>query len=154
MAHSPEMIAESRPQIEPKNVQPLLRASTTIYDRIVSDWWWWELVSWSFSFACLTAIVGVLWFYDGKRQPEFLVVGITLNAYVAVLAAVSKAALILPVSEAIGQLKWFWFQEGAVLWDFQLYDAASRGPWGSFMLLIRTKCRLVLEAYSVLLHFR
>ncbi|KAH7349095.1 hypothetical protein BKA66DRAFT_293491, partial [Pyrenochaeta sp. MPI-SDFR-AT-0127] len=75
------------------------------------------------------------------KQPEHIVSGITLNAYIAVLAAVSKAALILPVSEAIGQLKWIWFQQDAALWDFQLYDSASRGPWGSFMLLLRTRCK-------------
>ena len=67
--------------------------------------------------------------------------GITLNAYVSVLAAISKAALILPVSEAIGQLKWNWFQNEAVLWDFQLYDAAARRPWGAVMLLLKTRCK-------------
>ncbi|CAG5185822.1 uncharacterized protein ALTATR162_LOCUS11412 [Alternaria atra] len=121
--------------------RPPIRASTTFYDRIVTDWWWWELLSWTVSFACVAAIIGVLWYYDGKRQPEYLVTGITLNAYVSVFAAVSKAALILPVSEAIGQLKWVWFQEEAALWDFQSYDAASRGPWGAAMLLIKTRCR-------------
>jgi hypothetical protein len=93
------------------------------------------------SFVCVLAIVGVLWYYDGRRQPEYLLNGITLNGYVSVFAAVSKAALILPVSEAISQLKWIWFQEEAALWDFQLFDAASRGPWGAFMLLLRTRCK-------------
>ena len=98
-------------------------------------------------------IVGVLWFYDGKKQPEYLLTGITLNAYVSVFAAVSKAALILPVSEAIRQLKWVRFQNEAPLWDLQLYDAASRGPWGAFMLLIRTRCKSVnLNSYLVSSH--
>jgi hypothetical protein len=38
--------------------------------------------------------------------------GTTLNTYVSVLAALSKAAMILSVSEAIGQLKWIWFLRG------------------------------------------
>ena len=118
-----------------------IRASTNFYDRIVTDWWWWEILSWIISFVCVAAILGVLWYYDGRRQPEHLVTGITLNTYVAVFAAVSKAALIMPVSEAISQLKWIWFQEEAALWDFQLFDAASRGPWGATMLLIRTRCK-------------
>jgi hypothetical protein len=125
---------------EPKD-RSLIRASTTFYDLVVTDWWWWELLSWTVSFACVAAIVGVLWYYDGRRQPEYLITGITLNAYVAVFAAISKAALILPVSEAIGQLKWMWFQDEAALWDFQLFDAASRGPWGATMLLIKTRCK-------------
>jgi hypothetical protein len=132
---------ENKPKENKPKDQPLTRASTTFYDRFVTDWWWWELLSWTVSFACVAAIVSVLWYHDGKRQPEYLVTGITLNAYVSVFAAVSKAALLLPVSEAIGQLKWVWFQKGAALWDFQLFDAASRGPWGATMLLIKTRCK-------------
>ncbi|KAF2115457.1 hypothetical protein BDV96DRAFT_492941 [Lophiotrema nucula] len=119
----------------------LLRVSTTFYDRILTDWWWWELFSWLVAFMCVAAIVGVLAFYDGKRQPDFIVPGVTLNAYVSVFAAIAKAALILPVSEAIGQLKWMWFQRDRKLWDFHTFDGASRGPWGSLMLLSTTKCK-------------
>lgn len=65
---------------------------------------------------------------------------ITLNAYIAILSRVASASLMLPVSEAIGQLKWSWFQgRSKKMWDFELFDNASRGPWGSFMLLVRTK---------------
>jgi hypothetical protein len=97
--------------------------------------------------------VGVLLYYDGKRQPQYLLPGITLNAYIAVFAAIAKAALILPVSEAIGQLKWLWFWEEANLWDFCTFDEATRGPWGALMLLGRTRCRLVLTALQTLILF-
>lgn len=128
----------------PKNRPPLKRASTTFVDRVISDWWWWELGSLFLSVACVGAIVSVVSLHNGQPQPEFVLQGITLNAFVSVLAAVSKAALILPISEAIGQLKWYWFQDGAPLWDFQVYDAASRGPWGSFLLLFKSRCRFVV----------
>jgi hypothetical protein len=121
----------------------LLRISTTFYDRLITDWWWWELFSWLLSFLCVSAIVGVLILYSGKKQPDFIIPGITINAFISVFAAVAKAALILPVSEAIGQLKWVWFQNDASLWDIYLFDGASRGPWGSLMLLLRSKCRSV-----------
>jgi hypothetical protein len=126
---------------EDQDQRPLLRKSSTFYERVVTDWWWWELLSCVVSIACSAAIVGVLLYYDGKRQPQYLLPGITLNAYIAVFAAIAKAALILPVSEAIGQLKWLWFREEANLWDFYTFDGASRGPWGALMLLGRTKCR-------------
>lgn len=119
--------------------RPLIRTSTTFYERVLTDWWWWELFSLFVSFSCVSAIIGVLAFYDGKRQPDFVIPGITLNAFVALFAAVAKAALILPVSEAIGQLKWMWFKKDSKLWDFFTFDGASRGPWGSLMLLKTTK---------------
>ncbi|KAF2687936.1 hypothetical protein K458DRAFT_485104 [Lentithecium fluviatile CBS 122367] len=131
----------TRTESEGQEIRPLLRASTSFYERIITDWWWWELLSCLVSISCSAAIVGVLLYYDGKKQPKYVVPGITLNAYIAVFAAVAKAALILPVSETIGQLKWVWFRKGASLWDFYTFDGASRGPWGALMLLCRTKCR-------------
>jgi hypothetical protein len=90
----------------------------------------------------------VLAFYDGRRQPEYVIPYITLNAFVAILAAVAKSALILPVSEAIGQLKWLWYKEDSRLWDFFTFDGASRGPWGALMLLRTTKGRQVVVGGS------
>ncbi|KAH7409986.1 hypothetical protein DE146DRAFT_332961 [Phaeosphaeria sp. MPI-PUGE-AT-0046c] len=121
--------------------KPLVRSSTTFYQRITTDWWWWELASWLVSFACVSTIVGLLLHYDGKVQPDYVVKGITLNAGIAVFSTVAKAALILPVSEAIGQLKWVWMQEERKLFDFLAFDNASRGPLGSLLLLSTTKCR-------------
>jgi hypothetical protein len=60
---------------------------------------------------------------------------------VTVLSKVASAALILPISEAIGQLKWSWFhgKESKDALDFEIFDKASRGAWGSVLLLVRTK---------------
>lgn len=115
-----------------------VRGTTTFYDRFVTDWWWWELCSWFVSFICVAAIVGMLLAYDGRKQPVTVLPGVTFNAYIATFAAISKAAMILPVSEAIGQLKWMWFREEHQLADFSAFDNASRGPWGSLMLLRTT----------------
>ncbi|ORY13276.1 hypothetical protein BCR34DRAFT_481322, partial [Clohesyomyces aquaticus] len=57
----------------------------------------------------------------------------------SVFSAVAKAALILPVSEAIGQLKWMCFRDESRLWGFLAFDGASRGPWGSLILLGTTR---------------
>ncbi|PPJ56237.1 hypothetical protein CBER1_06383 [Cercospora berteroae] len=67
---------------------------------------------------------------------------LTLNGIVSTLAGISKAALILPISEAISQLKWQWFwnlDRPRPISDFQIYDSASRGPWGSLCLLARPR---------------
>ena len=48
---------------------------------------------------------------------------------------VAKAALLLPVAECISQLKWIYFQEQArTLEHIDLFDRASRGPFGALQL--------------------
>ncbi|KAF2681453.1 hypothetical protein K458DRAFT_371855 [Lentithecium fluviatile CBS 122367] len=101
--------------------------------------WLLEIISWCISAVCMAAIIIVLYVLHNKPVPTWGL-GLTLNAYISILSKVASAALLLPASEALGQLKWSWFQRGSKkMWDFEIFDNASRGPWGSFMLLIRTK---------------
>ena len=111
-------------------------------DNVIKRWLL-ELISWFLSAICMAAIVIVLLILKDEKLPRWPL-GLTLNAYIAVLSKVAGAALLLPVSEALGQLKWSWFQgDSKKMWDFEIFDNASRGPWGSIMLLIRTKGRYV-----------
>lgn len=110
--------------------------------RSVVKRWLLEVISWSLSAACMAGIVIMLLKYQDRRIPNWPL-GLTLNAYISVLAKIASAALLLPVSEALGQLKWSWFQgdNSKKMWDFEIFDNASRGPWGSLLLIIRTKGR-------------
>ena len=49
--------------------------------------------------------------------------------------------MLLPVVEALSQLKWDWFNKSSKLADFENSDAASRGPLGSIQLIIGLKGR-------------
>jgi hypothetical protein len=71
---------------------------------------------------------------------------------VTVLSKIASAALILPISEAIGQLKWSWFhgKEAKDAFDFEIFDKASRGSWGSILLLFRTRGRSLAALGAVL----
>ncbi|KAI4656845.1 uncharacterized protein J4E78_006736 [Alternaria triticimaculans] len=113
-------------------------ASGNVYKR-----WLLELLSWLFSAFCMAAVVGVLIGLQDKPLAKWVLAektGLTLNTYISILSKMAGAALILPVSEALGQLKWSWFLEHSKqMWDFEIFDNASRGPWGSLLLLIRTK---------------
>jgi hypothetical protein len=85
------------------------------------------------------AIIGILIYLKDERLPKWPL-GLTLNAYISLLSKIASAALLFPTSEALGQLKWSWFQSNSKkMWDFEIFDNASRGPWGSILLLIRTK---------------
>lgn len=105
--------------------------------------WLVEIISWFFSALCMAAVIGVLLYLKDEplaKWPLAEKTGVTLNAYISILSKMAGAALILPVSEALGQLKWSWFQQNSKqMWDFEIFDNASRGPWGSVLLLIRTK---------------
>jgi hypothetical protein len=83
------------------------------------------------------AIVGVLYYLDDQTLNKWPP-GLTL---ITILSMIATAALILPISESIGQLKWTWFhgKNSRDAFDFEIFDKASRGAWGSVMLLCRTK---------------
>ncbi|OCL08202.1 hypothetical protein AOQ84DRAFT_278825, partial [Glonium stellatum] len=55
--------------------------------------------------------------------------GITLNAFVSLLAAIAKGSMLVPVTTYISQPKWHWFSRPRNLKDFEIFDDASRGPW-------------------------
>jgi hypothetical protein len=116
--------------------------------------WLLEIVSWIFSALCMIAVIVVLIYFKDEPLSKWTLTDtthLTLNAYMSILSKMAGAALILPVSEALGQLKWSWFQQNSKqMWDFEIFDNASRGPWGSFLLLIRTKGK-VLAALGALI---
>jgi hypothetical protein len=69
-----------------------------------------------------------------------------------VLGKVASAALIIPTSEALGQLKWHWFHGSSkAMWDFEIFDKASRGAWGAALLLFRTKGRSLAALRALLI---
>jgi hypothetical protein len=107
--------------------------------------WLLEIMSWLFSLLCMAAVIGVLIYLKDEPLNKWTIAErtpLTLNAFISILSKMAGAALILPVSEALGQLKWSWFLENSKqMWDFEIFDNASRGPWGSMLLLIRTKGR-------------
>jgi hypothetical protein len=118
--------------------------------------WLLELISWTISAVCMAAIIAVLIYLQNKPLPKWPLsrIGLTLNAYIAILSKIAGAGLILPVSESLGQLKWSWFQKDSKkLWDFEIFDNASRGPWGSFLLLIRTKFKTLAALGAVITIF-
>jgi hypothetical protein len=119
---------------------PNVKKAASFYDRLITDWWWWELFSWTASAAAMASIAILLFVYNGQKIPQWKG-GVTLNAYIAVLSAIARAAMVLPVSEALGQLKWLWVRAESRLIDFHHFDNASRGPWGSILLIITLKLR-------------
>jgi hypothetical protein len=125
----------------PENTSPaskdakIRKRSTGVVDTVLD--WVPEIVSLLISVIALMAIVLVVKLQDGK--PLHNVVGtLTLNGMVQILSSILKAAMLMPVAEAIGELKWLWFATGSRrLSDMGEFDLASRGPRGSLRFIFR-----------------
>jgi Protein of unknown function (DUF3176) len=117
------------------------------FTRWFVDWWMFEIVCWLVSAVCMLIIVAVLIHFDNKPVPNWK--SLTLNSFISVLSGFGRAALLVPTAEALGQLKWNWFsRKSRQMVDFEILDSASRGPWGSFILLARTKGLYVPSRFS------
>lgn len=117
-------------------------ASGNIFKR-----WLFELTCWLVSALCMGSIIAAYLKIDGQLMVQFQPLLILIN----VLGKTASAALIVPTSEAIGQLKWTWFHSSNVMWDFEIFDKASRGPIGAIMLLFRTKGRSLAALGALLI---
>ncbi|KAK2754921.1 hypothetical protein CKAH01_05935 [Colletotrichum kahawae] len=98
--------------------------------------WWLEVSSSLLGLGCLLAIVIILSVHDERPLPNWPDL-ISINSLIAIFTAVFKAALILPIAEGIGQLKWTWYRQPQRLDDIVLFDNATRGPWGCLLLIIK-----------------
>lgn len=121
------------------------------------DTWLFEGIALAFSISCFIAVCVILLVYDNKLRPDTLLYELTLNTLVSILATGCKSALVLVVGEAISQLKWLWFHrstqsnDGRQLFDMQSFDAASRGPLGAFMILIRHRAQSLVSLGAVVM---
>ncbi|KAL2289241.1 hypothetical protein FJTKL_02260 [Diaporthe vaccinii] len=129
--------ADQRPR-EAGNVQGLGK-------RNISSWlftnWTMDILSCTIACLCLAAIFGILYTHQGLPLPQ-LPLNITINALIAVFTAIFKVTLMVPVAGGISQFKWLWFDQPRELADIERLDQASRGAWGSFLLLVSRAPRL------------
>ncbi|KAJ4379559.1 hypothetical protein N0V86_004740 [Didymella sp. IMI 355093] len=65
----------------------------------------------------------------------------TLFPALAIMSAVMRATMLLPVATAIGQLKWSWFRSSRRLIDMERFDEAARGILGSAKLMFYLRFR-------------
>ncbi|KAL3595631.1 hypothetical protein FPOAC2_09981 [Fusarium poae] len=79
---------------------------------------------------------------DGKQYSEWTF-SISLNAVTAILSTCCSAAMMHNVSAFIGQQKWIHLKKSPrTVYDIETFDEASRGPYGSILLLLRIPCNI------------
>jgi hypothetical protein len=97
--------------------------------------WLFEILCWIISALAMGAIIGIYTYLNNKPMVQ---TG-DLLTYANALGKVASAALIVPTSEALGQLKWNWFSRSRTMWDFEIFDKASRYIYANILL-----CRTTL----------
>lgn len=100
--------------------------------------WYWELGTWVLGTASFVATLVLLIVFNGCQLWEWQS-HISINTVVAILSQVTVSALLVSVSNCIGQLKWIWFHEEKSLADLEEFDRASRGPQGSLLYLLNIR---------------
>ena len=87
-------------------------------------------------------IVALIAFMNDKPLSEWTL-PIQPNSLLAVLTTIAKTSMMVPIASCIGQLKWRHFTlRPRSLRHLQIFDDASRGPWGSAVLAYRFAFRV------------
>ena len=113
--------------------------------------WGPEILASILSICALMSIVGVLRAYEGHPLESInLSSALTLNGLLALLGTLLRVLLMVPLGSALSQEAWLWLATNghrqnprSQLRDLSLSDAASRGAWGSMILLFFSWRRLL-----------
>ena len=123
-----------------------------------STWWGLEITSTILSLVAFTGLILILGHCDGHPQEDWLYNHLTLNGLVALLSTITRATLLVPVTSAVSQGKWVRFcptrqkpTKGQRLSDLGIIDEASRGAWGSLLLLWKMRGHHLVTVGAVLI---
>ncbi|OAP61129.1 hypothetical protein AYL99_03330 [Fonsecaea erecta] len=136
-----ETVAESVKSASGRQGRSLLRHhENQSHTRNAISAWGIEALGLLIAIIAFVAIVITLTVHQGRPLPEWPHL-ISINALIAIFTAILKSALILPVASGISRLKWLWFTQPREAGDLEHFDSASKGPWGSFLLLLDLRGR-------------
>lgn len=124
------------------------------FGRLLLASWRFEVLTALFSVACIGGMAGVLFAVDGKQYGKWRLanVHLTPNALLAILSTLAKSSALLILGEALGQLKWTYFQQQAhALLDLQTFDRATRGPLGALRFLWAMRLRAILASLGAIM---
>ncbi|KAJ5793839.1 hypothetical protein N7457_000438 [Penicillium paradoxum] len=128
-AHVSEVATESQTTVTEYKRHPVYSPSE----------WLLESISSILALALVLAIALIFWYMDNKPLSAWNA-RVSLNATVSILTTACTTALMHGVSTFIGQSKWLHFKDkSSKLADFETFDGASRGVWGSILLLTTVK---------------
>ncbi|KAK5662711.1 hypothetical protein OQA88_8627 [Cercophora sp. LCS_1] len=134
----------SIPVTPPKqNTNPAQRKKRSFGDKL-NGWWWWEVAAASLSTVCMVLLL-ILLLLTNDTPLEKWPLPIQPNSLIAVLTTGAKTTMMVPVAACLSQLKWRHYSRYTdKLQQLQVFDDASRGPWGSFIMILSLRKRAIL----------
>ncbi|KAI1266820.1 hypothetical protein F5Y18DRAFT_380515 [Xylariaceae sp. FL1019] len=108
--------------------------------------WWWEFTALLACIGGTVAMVVILAIENDKSLSHWHFV-VSPNSLISIFSTITKSALMVTVASCLSQLKWVYFDDTTrPLRHFELFEEASRGPWGSavFSLVVHFRAKLAL----------
>lgn len=120
----------------PKDESPEKRPNASRIRRL--HWWWfWEPGGITLSVCCMIAILVLLPYLNQRPLNDWHFL-MAPNTMISTFITVAKTSMLLSVAEGVSQLKWQYFKKSRrPLRELDIFDGASRGPWGAAMFIIR-----------------
>ena len=130
----------------PPHVRLLSRVKSWIKG-LVRWWWAWEVLATTLSIAATVTLIAVLTQANGRVKTSWSLGKLTLNATVAAISTIVRAALLVAIAGPLNQGLWNRFspsKKGVTaparrLKDLETFSAAASDSWGSLRLLWETK---------------
>jgi len=119
----------------------------------VTWWWWWEIGASAISIVSMVLLLALLFSIDRTRVDSW---GLKIrpNSLISLSTTAARTAMMVSVTSCISQLKWRHYLRGPDrLHYLQIFDDASRGPWGALvaLLTLRTKTPAIMALAAVTL---
>jgi hypothetical protein len=118
------------------SLPPLFTNRRTSSKKPVIRWgWWWEIGA---LVLCLLSLALLLLLLASLHMSPFenWTLPILPNTLIGIFTTLLKTTMMVPIATCLSQLKWsHYFNHAQPLNHLQLYEEASRGPWGSAMIL-------------------
>jgi hypothetical protein len=135
---------------DPRDIkEPATSLRQSRKQRISLFGWWWEICAVLAAIGSTAAIVAVLVKVDDSPIATWPF-SIQPASLVAIFSAIAKSSLLVPIAVCLGQLKWSYFEKPQSLDYMQVFDDASRGPWGATVFLWKTKGMVWLAGLGAL----
>ncbi|KAH6974956.1 hypothetical protein BKA56DRAFT_553352 [Ilyonectria sp. MPI-CAGE-AT-0026] len=129
---------------------------TNPFRRVIDlgDSWWLEISALICSLVSCGCLLILLFRFNNCLLTEWNESKVSINTVISILAGISRSSLALAISACLAQYKWNWFNKfEQPLVDFDRFDAASRGPYGSCRLMktiVRRPHWIALGAFATI----